>query len=133
MTTANRILADIAREHLSITTLETRHSDSLDFHNLAVWSIEFALNAAFAAGAESIQRCRSAIDVNELLEERRQIAIIWGTEDIKDVRPDLNEDQSWQVLQLCNKRHDCNDGFTWDLIEYVANHLFPITEKGDRQ
>lgn len=30
------ILALIAQEHLDIDTLETRHSDSLDFHDIAV-------------------------------------------------------------------------------------------------
>lgn len=41
---------DIARCHLEIDTLETRNSDALDFHDLAVWSIREALVAAFNAG-----------------------------------------------------------------------------------
>jgi hypothetical protein len=44
------LLAAIAREHLNIETLETRKSDSLDFHDCAVWCIEDALQAAFEAG-----------------------------------------------------------------------------------
>ena len=44
------ILAAIAREHLFIPTLETRRSDSLDFHDVAVWQVEAALKAAFDAG-----------------------------------------------------------------------------------
>ncbi len=47
------ILAAIAREHLSIPTLETRRADSLDFYNVAVWQVEAALKAAFDAGAQS--------------------------------------------------------------------------------
>lgn len=48
------ILADIAREQLFVPTLETRRSDRLDFHDLAVWQIEAALRAAFDAGTRSV-------------------------------------------------------------------------------
>lgn len=47
----DRILTDIAREHLGIATLETRRSDGLDFHEVAVWQVKAALEAAFHAGA----------------------------------------------------------------------------------
>jgi hypothetical protein len=47
------ILADIAREQLLIPTLESRRSDRLDFHNVAVWQVEAALQAAFDTGARS--------------------------------------------------------------------------------
>lgn len=43
-------LVEIARDHLGFSTLETRNSDSLDFRDVAVWQVENALNAAFAAG-----------------------------------------------------------------------------------
>jgi hypothetical protein len=46
-------LSSIAREHLDIPTLDTKGSDSLDFHDLAVWQIRSALQAAFDAGAGS--------------------------------------------------------------------------------
>ena len=42
----------IAQKQLRIDTLETRHSDRLDFHDVAVWSIRDALEAAFKAGVE---------------------------------------------------------------------------------
>lgn len=44
------ILSLIAQEHLDIDTLETRHSDRLDFHDIAVWRVKDALQAAFNAG-----------------------------------------------------------------------------------
>lgn len=44
------LLASIARKHLLIETMETRNSDSLDFHDVAVWSVKAALLAAFEAG-----------------------------------------------------------------------------------
>jgi hypothetical protein len=34
----------------SPAALQTRHSDRLDFHDLAVWSIEAALKAALEVG-----------------------------------------------------------------------------------
>ena len=46
------ILTLIAQKHLGIETLETRRSDSLDFHDTAVWCIKDALEAAFKAGVE---------------------------------------------------------------------------------
>ena len=46
-------VANIAKQHLGIETLEERKSDSLDFHEVSVWSVEAALRAAFAAGAAS--------------------------------------------------------------------------------
>jgi len=46
-------LANIARDILNLETLETRRSDSLDFHDLAVWSIRKALEAAFEAGRQT--------------------------------------------------------------------------------
>ena len=44
------LLLEIAARHFHIETLETRNSDRLDFHDVAVWSIRAALEAAFAAG-----------------------------------------------------------------------------------
>ncbi len=49
----NKLLAQIAKEHLFIQTLETQHSDRLDFHDVAVWAIKSALEAAYAAGIEA--------------------------------------------------------------------------------
>ncbi|MBE0626444.1 MAG: hypothetical protein IH606_16710 [Burkholderiales bacterium] len=43
-------LEKIALDHLGIPTLKRRDSDSLDFHDLAVWQIRKALEAAYWAG-----------------------------------------------------------------------------------
>lgn len=50
-TAAQATAAEIARRHLCTDTLDTRHSDGLDFRELAVWNIRDALLAAYAAGA----------------------------------------------------------------------------------
>lgn len=43
----------IAQQHLGIETLVERKSDSLDFHDVAVWSVKDALEAAFEAGRKA--------------------------------------------------------------------------------
>ena len=52
MSQIDTILTLIAQKHLGIDTLQTRHADSLDFHDTAVWCIRDALEAAFKAGVE---------------------------------------------------------------------------------
>lgn len=52
----NRILTDIAITHLNITTLRTRRSDHLDFHEVSVWAVRSALKAAFEAGLKAASR-----------------------------------------------------------------------------
>ncbi len=54
--TREQEIADIARRILRIETLETRNSDSLDFHELAIWTIQEALDAAYKAGRRSARR-----------------------------------------------------------------------------
>lgn len=49
-TARDALLLQIAERHLFLETLETRNSDSLDFHEHAVWAIRSALEAAFEAG-----------------------------------------------------------------------------------
>jgi len=50
----DKALAQIANSELYIKTLETSNSDSLDFHELAVWNIKAALEAAYEAGKQSV-------------------------------------------------------------------------------
>ena len=45
------LLLEIATKHFhGIETLETRKSDCLDFHDVAVWAIRAALSEAYEAG-----------------------------------------------------------------------------------
>jgi hypothetical protein len=52
MSKLEQLLTQIAQNKLDIETLETRKSDSLDFHDVAVWCLRDALEAAFNAGVE---------------------------------------------------------------------------------
>ena len=51
-----KTLAEIAKKHFDIETLETRNSDSQDFHDISIWQIRDALWAAFQAGQASVKR-----------------------------------------------------------------------------
>ena len=53
VTQDTQTIETIANQMLGIDTLETRNRDGLDFHDLAVWQIKAALEAAFAAGRNS--------------------------------------------------------------------------------
>lgn len=46
------ILTQIAERHLDISSLETQNSDRQDFHEVAVWNLKEALQAAYEAGLE---------------------------------------------------------------------------------
>lgn len=52
------VLTEIAAKHLNIKTLEERKSDGLDFHEVAVWNLRAALEAAFAAGKATADLAR---------------------------------------------------------------------------
>jgi hypothetical protein len=65
----NRILTEIAKTHLNIATLETRRSDSHDFHEVSVWGVRTALKAAFDAGSANapavlqlLRACQMVVD-----------------------------------------------------------------------
>ncbi|WP_323033651.1 DUF6900 domain-containing protein [Paracoccus sp. (in: a-proteobacteria)] len=57
-TPSDTLLLEIATKHFhTIETLATRNSDRLDFHDVAVWAIRAALEAAYAAGvAAAVKR-----------------------------------------------------------------------------
>lgn len=51
--TLDQLFQQIVLDHFFIDTLETRHSDRLDFHEVSVWGIQSALLAAFDAGKQA--------------------------------------------------------------------------------
>lgn len=54
----------------------------------------------------------------------REIAVVWSVEDVQEIRPDLTDEQAWQVLQFCERHHDAGDGINWHAIDFAAEHLF---------
>ncbi len=55
-TAPEALMLDIAKRHFLVETLDTRNSDGLDFHDIAVWSIRAALIEAYAAGLAAARR-----------------------------------------------------------------------------
>jgi hypothetical protein len=51
--TKDQLFTQIAQQHLKVETLVTRNADSLDFHDVATWSIKAALEAAYEAGRKA--------------------------------------------------------------------------------
>jgi hypothetical protein len=58
MTHVDKKLAEIARHTLHIKTLETHHSDGLDFHDVSVWSVKAALKAAYNLGRKAPRKTK---------------------------------------------------------------------------
>lgn len=51
--TPEKILEIAQKNFYGITTIETRNSDSLDFHDTAIWCIRSAIEEAYMAGYQA--------------------------------------------------------------------------------
>jgi hypothetical protein len=119
------------------------HCAVLDVAKLAAGDIAFASNSW--RGDQYEPSLRKAIadsptpelpetDIHELLAQRRLIAHIWGVEDVLEVRPDLSEDQCWEVLQSVDRHKDAELGINWQTLEIIAELLFgDAPDTGDTQ
>lgn len=65
------------------------------------------------------------IDIHALAAQRKEIVIIWSVEDVKEVRPDLDDDQCWHVLQEAEVGHDAGYGISWETLKATADHFYP--------
>ena len=63
-------------------------------------------------------------EARKLLAEQGRIGIIWGIEDVKEIRSDLNDEQAWNVLTEVERRHDATNGVNWDSIKSIADELY---------
>jgi hypothetical protein len=64
MRNIEQLLTQIAQTKLGIESLETRQSDRLDFHDVAVWCLRDALEAAFNAGVEQGRKATKSDKAN---------------------------------------------------------------------
>ena len=53
------------------------------------------------------------------------IAVEWGVPDVKEVRPDLDDDQCFHVLETAYNEHDANIGINWNTLTAWADYLYP--------
>jgi hypothetical protein len=109
------------------------HCAVLDVAKLAAGDIAFGSNSWRGDNFESTLRAATTaqlgtetvpLDIGGILADRRQIAHIWSVEDVQSVRPDLTDDQAWEVLQNVDHHKDAELGITWLTLEMAAEHLF---------
>jgi hypothetical protein len=70
MKTRNRILTNIASTHLNIPTLRTRRSDRLDFHEVSVWAVRSALEAAYDTGSTNAPAVPRLVSASQMVVDR---------------------------------------------------------------
>lgn len=63
--------------------------------------------------------------LDPLLDENQVIGIVWNTQLIKEERPDLTQDQAWDVLRACQTEFEEVTDSTRRTIHLMANSLFP--------
>ena len=81
------------------------------------------LNAALRA-AQAVLGGGMEINVHQLLAGRKQIAAIWNVEDVQGIRPDLTDDQAWELLEEVSRKHDAECGISRTTLEIIADELF---------
>lgn len=64
------------------------------------------------------------LDIHERLAARHQIAHIWSIEDVQLLRPDLTDEQAWEILQAVKHQCDACVGINWDVISQIAHDLY---------
>lgn len=83
------LLTEIATQNFRLSTLETRHSDELDFHSVAVWSIRAALRSAYLAGYAASMRAVRGKETPLPTEHHTMIHGVWlGQGEAADVSDD---------------------------------------------
>lgn len=68
------------------------------------------------------------LDLDNLLAKENKVALIWSVEDVKSRRPDLNDDQAWEIL--IEARDDfLRDRCHLDFIESTSEGRHPRGEE----
>lgn len=70
------------------------------------------------------------LDVKRLLDRQRQVAVIWEVDDVLVLRPELTDDQAWEVLQHSYDYHDAGIGLNWESIATTAESLYGPEPQG---
>ncbi|OWK46455.1 hypothetical protein [Fimbriiglobus ruber] len=71
---------------------------------------------------------REAIDIDQLLVEHQAIAQVWDTSHVRDQRPDLTDEQAWEVLQECDRFWDRLNDPMRATIRRVTEYFYPVPE-----
>jgi len=65
------------------------------------------------------------VDFDELLAKHHAIGIVWESAHVKDQRPELTDEQAWQVLQECQRSWERLNDPMLKTIRQVADNLYP--------
>src|SRR4051794_13600103 len=60
------------------------------------------------------------VDIDELLAEHKAIGIVWDIQHVKEQRPDLTDEQAWEVLKECERCWDRSNDPMLDTIRKEA-------------
>jgi len=102
------LITNIAREHFGVETLQTRKRDSLDFHDVAVWSMQSALEAAFKAGFDAAKSPKPAAAPEYFIEKGtdREMNDVWEvTVQISETESVGTEEYSREAAEAWLKRN----------------------------
>lgn len=64
-------------------------------------------------------------------ELKDEISITWHIDDVLERRDDLTPEQCRMVLQRIADNHDAEIGVNWDVIDCVAEVLFPESQSNE--
>jgi hypothetical protein len=65
-------------------------------------------------------------EVVRQMAKEHKIMVVWSAEDVSAVRPDLTEEQCWNVLQAASRDHDGEYGINWKVLEVNADYMYPL-------
>ena len=82
------------------------------------------------------EQLRAAIDSNDMEAVKelfarylsgKQVFLVWDIDDVleraNEVGKAVTEKQAVEILDLCENRHDCNYGFTWELLDFCTDFI----------
>lgn len=98
-------------------------ADGLDESDATEIHVFTAIREAIDAANDAATASPTEIDIHAVLAESRQIADVWGIQDVQSVRPDLSDEQAWAVLQSARRHYDGATGINWDVLASHAEEI----------
>lgn len=59
------------------------------------------------------------------------ISLVWHVLDVREIRPDLTDEECMHVLEMVKGKHDCSVGVSWQTLEIWAEELYPSEDYDD--
>jgi hypothetical protein len=67
---------------------------------------------------------KKQFNIHGYFRRKKQIAMIWCTQDVQKVRPDLSKDEAWTVLKEVFRCWSPHYGIKWDTLRDTAEYLY---------